>query len=183
MIDLSQMVPEYTSIHRAYSKIRAKRSGLPYMRHIIEGAKILQLMTSDEHVMRAWLIHPLFQMDDLLCPIYNDGVYDVVSDDPRVLLLAMEYRNVANAFLPKDTYSHDVYPKRSPLADVNWMLVADKVQNNYDFTNYVRQHISSEESSKLRRYFDKWFIELGCNVNDVSRMERVINPYVGSQIP
>lgn len=54
--------------------------------------------------------------------------------DKRVLLLGMEYRYTANNYLsfkPADDPIH-----LSPIAEVNQMLIADKIQNRKDFEIY-----------------------------------------------
>lgn len=62
----------------------------------------------------------------------NDKNFENIN--PRVLLLAVEYRNIANGYLSFMPSRPEV--KLSPIDDVNKMLIADKIQNRKDFENY-----------------------------------------------
>lgn len=87
---------------------------------------------ASERVTRAFCLHPLVQADADLAASYPR--IDELSDDPRVFVLALEYRNIANATLPtRSIASADDIPL-SPLAEVNQMLVADKVQTDRTFS-------------------------------------------------
>jgi len=82
-----------------------------------------------------------------------------VTSDRHVLLLAMEYRNIANATLSHRTIATAADIPLSPLPEVNAMLVADKVQNRKDFIlHHARSHPRSKE---LDRYFRLWLERLG----------------------
>lgn len=70
---------------------------------------------------------------------------------PKVLLLAMEYRRVANSYLSKDNITSFV---GFTTPEIKQMLYADKVQNEKDFALY---HEGKHERSKeLREYFNNW---------------------------
>ena len=77
---------------------------------------------------------------------------------PRVLALALEYRNIANAHLSWHPAGVDAF-SLSPLPEVNDMLVADKVQNRKDFELY---HASTHpRRARLAEYFAEWMAKLG----------------------
>lgn len=151
--------PEYEAIATAYAHRRAKRSGLPYMRHIDQGFLLLtEIMEPfDEDVLRAWLVHPLFQLDEFLTPMAADraGVFGSVANS-RVALLAMEYRAIANGYLPRNERTAPRWPKLSKIDAVNKMLIADKVQNYRDARLFLFGKIPSGQAKLLNDYFDSW---------------------------
>jgi hypothetical protein len=61
----------------------------------------------------------------------------------RVLLLATEYRNIANAHLSYHPPGESTFVL-SPLSEVNIMLIADKIQNRKDFELYHVENGSSK---------------------------------------
>jgi hypothetical protein len=76
----------------------------------------------------------------------------------RVVALALEYRHIANATLSQRSITSSTEIPLSPLAEVNEMLVADKVQNRYDF---VLHHAATHpRASELARYFTLWLERL-----------------------
>jgi hypothetical protein len=147
---------EYDLIKETYGERRAKRSGLPYLRHIDQGLILLRALEVDGDVLRAWCLHPIFQLDEFYVPMVREGrVLRQISS--RLAVLAMEYRAVANAYLTKNE-SEDRLPKISPIDEVNLMLIVDKIQNWRDARLFP--HVSEEERAKLNRYFEKWLKEL-----------------------
>ncbi len=54
--------------------------------------------------------------------------------DRRVMLLGVEYRSTANNHLSVKPADESI--RLSPIAEVNHMLVADKIQNRKDFEIY-----------------------------------------------
>ena len=144
---------EYKLIAKHYGDRKAKRSGVPLINHIDEGLIILETLSAVESTKRAFCLHPLFQADEDL----QENYYMASFVDPHVLLLTMEYRNIANAYL-SDKITTTQPLKLSPLWEVNEMLIADKVQNKKDFVTYHQgTHARSDE---LSRYFDKWLTAL-----------------------
>jgi hypothetical protein len=126
------------------------------MNHIDEGLVVLKAIGAGEATKRAFCMHPLFQADEDL----QENYYMASFVEPHVLLLAMEYRNTANAYL-SDKIDTDQPLKLSPILEVNEMLVADKVQNHKDFITY---HIGTHpRSDALYRYFEKWLKALDIN--------------------
>jgi ABC-type amino acid transport substrate-binding protein len=74
------------------------------------------------------------------------------------VMLAMEYRSVANAYLSHREIDNIEEIKLSPLVEVQHMLIADKVQNRKDFELYNSDHPQAEA---LSEYFDNWLRRLG----------------------
>lgn len=150
-----QQWPEYKMVSEFYHNKRANRTRLPYMNHIDEGLGVMYRRGASEKAMRAYCLHPLFQMDADL--VQNQVLF--LGCDPAILALAMEYRSVANEYL-STRLINDIFEIRlSPLTEVNEMLVADKVQNYKDF---LRFHSGTHERSvQLNNYFRYWFNRLG----------------------
>ncbi len=72
--------------------------------------------------------------------------------DSIAIALSMEYRSVANRYLSRMELRTPDTIELSPVAEVNKMLIADKVQNRKDFERYNRNHPREEH---LALYFDK----------------------------
>lgn len=163
--------PEYVAIERHYGDARAARSGVPYMQHIDEGLRVLhRWLGASERAMRAYCLHPLVQGDADLRSTYDAGLLDAFA--PAVITLALEYRNIANAFLSPNErhpgYEDFTAIARSPLAEVDAMLVADKLQNYKDFRQHHRA--THARADRLERYFDAWLAALGVDPAGVDRL-------------
>lgn len=141
---------EYKLISAHYGDRTAKRSGVKLMNHIDEGLIILDAISATDLAKRAFCLHPLLQSDEDLKQNY---IYVSNVCSASVVMLAMEYRNIANAYL-SDKITTDQPLKLSPLFEVNDMLVADKVQNMKDFMKY--HHGTHPRSEELFNYFQKW---------------------------
>jgi len=158
---------EYKLIANHYGDRTANRSGVRLMNHIDEGLVILDTISATQTTKRAFCLHPLFQTDNDL----QENWYLHSFVDPCALLLVMEYRNIANAYL-SDKIDTDQELKLSPLFEVNEMLIADKVQNKKDFMTY--HHKTHERSDELSRYFDKWLTALNiCPLTYQSLCKRI----------
>jgi len=160
---------EYKLISAHYGTCFAKRSRVPLINHINEGLIVLDRIGATEQAKRAFCLHPLLQHDFDL-----DKNYYMVSNtcDARVVMLAMEYRSVANEFL-SDKINSGNEIRLSPLYEVNDMLAADKVQNYKDFLKY---HFGTHpRSDDLIRYFDKWLKRLGITDEDHRRLSNIID--------
>lgn len=162
--------PEYVAIERHYGDRQARRSGAPYMQHIDEGLRVLhRWLGASDRAKRAYCLHPLVQGDADLRDHYDSGLLDGFA--PGVVALALEYRNIANAFLsPMDDHPGFDDPRkisRSPLAEVDAMLVADKLQNCKDFRLH---HASHPRADRLERYFMAWLAALGVDRSQVDRL-------------
>jgi hypothetical protein len=166
----------YERIRDFYGDRKAQRSGVPLINHINEGLEILRRRHQSLVVQEAYCLHPLFQADD---DLRTTGLMVSVEFDPVVIMLVMEYRSVANAFLsdqvaegPDAWGKVDLYAKRplqlSPLQSVNEMLVADKVQNRKDF---LAHHLASHPRSReLDWYFKHWLRSLKVSDDEYTRL-------------
>lgn len=177
---------EYELISSVYGSRVAERSKVPLINHINEGLVVLDAIGASETAKKAYCIHPLVQGDEDLRTNYG-----LVSSSchPSVVMLAMEYRNIANAFLsekldvPEIAKSVAEYKiartariiRLSPLTDVNEMLVADKVQNYKDFITYHKN--THHRSQQLTDYFDMWLSRLGITPEHFFRLCDSINEY------
>jgi hypothetical protein len=149
---------EYKLIEKFYGDRVAKRSGVPLINHINEGLTVLSAIRATETTKRAFCIHPLLQADEDL----QENYYISSFVDHHTLLLAMEYRSVANEYL-SDKVDTEQKIRLSPLLEVNEMLIADKVQNRKDFMTY--HYGTHERSDELARYFNKWLNALNVSAD------------------
>ncbi len=122
---------------------------------VIDSLLVLDFIKASNIAKKAYCLHPLVQSDENLL-LYADSLQNL---DSRVLIAAMEYRNIANAHLShrKITYLDEI--KLSPLKAVNDMLIADKIQNRKDFEIYHKDR--HERSDELDCYFRDWLRRLG----------------------
>lgn len=158
---------EYRAIAVHYGTRVAKRSQVPLIHHIDEGLAILAYLGASSEAQRAYCLHPLVQDDAELAA--HALVLHELTDDPAVIALAFEYRNIANATLSTRPISSAAQIPLSPLPEVNAMLVADKVQNRADF---LAHHLGTHaRSDALDRYFRLWLERLG--VDDARYAELV----------
>jgi len=148
--------PEYQCVESYYGNKKARRSGVHLINHIDEGLFILQHYNASELAKRAFALHPLVQSDEDL-KIFWDNRSQYSNVDKDVLLLAIEYRNIANSYLSHMPTRATVH--LSPLSDVNFMLIADKIQNRKDFEIYHKG--KHENSDRLSEYFSQWLSALG----------------------
>jgi hypothetical protein len=157
----------YQLIKEFYGNRIATRSKLPLMNHIDEGIIILTRLSAKSKTIEAFCIHPMLQDDANL--IKNAAkVYEII--DPMTMMLAMEYRHVANDYLSPD--QGNGAPKLSPLYEVNQMLVADKIQNRKDFEIY---HLETHpRNNELDAYFKEWLAALHVSEREYKAMCRVI---------
>ena len=160
----------YQLVSKFYEGKHAERSGVPYMNHINEGLMICDLMNFKLPVKQAYCLHPLFQNDkDLNETFKTQIIYEI---GVRALALVMEYRNKANSYLSNKTKEvQDI--SLSPLAEVNQMLIADKIQNRKDFEIY---HLGSHPRSEaLDTYFRNWLERLEIDENLYQQYKAIIS--------
>jgi hypothetical protein len=150
------MTAAYDLIVEHYAMQCAKRSKVPLINHINEGLVVLDAINATQRAKDAFCIHPMLQHDRDLSANWKE-VASVC--DSETILMAMEYRSVANEFL-SDKMDLEVVPiiRLSPLAEVNQMLIADKVQNFKDFITY--HYGPHARSDKLYDYFHRWLYAL-----------------------
>jgi hypothetical protein len=160
---------EYELIKHHYGQRTTERSGVLLMNHIDEGVAVLDALGASDHARRAFCLHPLFQADEKLAKLWQD-YYALGEIDPHVLVLVMEYRNVANrGALHNLDYRNG--PQLSPLIDVNKMLVADKVQNRKDFEKYHTD--THPDRVMLKVYFHRWLAALGISEEEYQKLAEV----------
>lgn len=146
---------QYYGVTDTSSGICAKTTGIPYINHILEGIIYLWEKTAGDDVIKAFILHPIFQLDSDLNLNYHRFTFDKVSR--RALILTMEYRKVANDYLPVDVGKKE--PSLSPIGQVNMMLLADKLQNYKDFLDNKELHIRDRgilKTASLDVYFNNW---------------------------
>ncbi len=175
---------EHRAVADFYGERRAERSGVPLIAHIYEGLAVLRALGAAEVVLRGFCLHPLVQGDEALRSSLGEG--RLSSCDPEAVALALEYRSVANGFLSSmETHSGYDDPRairRSPLAEVDAMLIADKIQNAKDFGLYHRR--SHPRASWLARYFDAWLVALEVPPAQARRLTSLVTaPLVRVETP
>jgi hypothetical protein len=146
---------EYLAIQKFYGNTKAKRSGIPYMNHVDEGIAILRYIGSNVRACQAFCLHPMVQIDEDFKNNYEQLTF--VCKSPWVMAIAVEYRNVANAYLSPMGRRNPEDIKLSPIKDVNDMLIADKVQNRKDFEQHKDKYVNAKE---LDYYFRAWLERL-----------------------
>ena len=145
---------EWEITHNILSVRRSRRTDVPYFDHVAEGVKILAMYSAPLIVQQAFVIHPLLQHDDALI----ENLPHVKYFDPLALVLCMEYRRVANLGTRKnirDTWEITL----SPIAEVNLMLVADKIQNRKLYETKLPK--DDPDYEEIGRYFLEWMKALG----------------------
>ena len=154
------MSDEYTLVREFYKGKRGERSGVPYLQHIDEGLYILECLGASRETLRAFAIHPLVQGDqEFQDHVDNEVVTKLLyagGQSGAAMALALEYRYRANSYtsrMPPSVF--DSY-KRSPLPEVNLMLLADKIQNYKDAILYVIPKMDFPEANRLHTYFQNW---------------------------
>lgn len=173
---------ELDYIARFYGDKKAERSGVPLINHIHEGLGVMRHIGASDFAQRAFVMHPLFQADaDLQTHFkrFYPGVPSVV------LVLAIEYRSQANAWLSDKVWlanfndggpslvQKNGTPKTGPLREVRDMLIADKVQNYKDFLTY---HAASHPRRReLDVYFQTWLKALGVGGTFLQELFAVID--------
>lgn len=163
----------YSLIKEHYGLRTAKRSKVPLINHIHEGLLILDAEDASAVAADAFCLHPLVQDDTTLDDTlkrYTSFLGNRSDRQIDALLIAMEYRGIANGYLSSHCQveldyaltSGGVRPlsiKLGPLSAVHKMLRADKIQNRKDFEQYHKA--THPNSDMLQVYFQNWFSVLG----------------------
>lgn len=142
------MTNAYLLISEYYGEDTAKRSGIRLMNHIDEGIDILKSIGAEQDTIDAYCLHPILQSDEAFNKNYTMNFSNIPTSS---LLLAMEYRRVANSYLSKDKIESFVGFTNDKIKQ---MLFADKIQNEKDFAQYHEG--THPRSIELREYFDNW---------------------------
>lgn len=143
----------YQLIRESYGTRTTERSKVPLINHIDEGLIVLNELNANTATLDAYCLHPLVQHDHDL-----KTNYQIISQniDAFTVLLAMEYRSVANEHLSRSNPETEI--RLSPLHEVTQMLIADKVQNRKDFDLYHKG--THPRSQELEQYFARWLTRL-----------------------
>lgn len=168
VIYTTDVLPCYKIIENFYANTRAKRSNILYMNHIDEGLYILQEIQAKEATLNAFCLHPIFQEDSNLQSAYagikkfKQKAVESSGEFLEYILLAMEYRNIANQYLSRRSIDSISDINLSPVSQVNQMLVADKIQNQKDFYLSQEKHPRYKD---LNDYFNNWLDRLNVKNN------------------
>lgn len=146
----------YDIIMKYYGTKKAHRSQVNLMNHIEEGIVILQHIGCDSDTIDAYCLHPILQSDNDLIMNYHSTNFNCIN--AKTLILAMEYRKTANAYLSNRVIESINDIELCPLPEVNQMLIADKIQNYKDFLKYHKH--SHHRSKELQQYFENWLEKL-----------------------
>jgi hypothetical protein len=191
-IDFVKQSRYYQEVADFYRGRTAERSGVPLIQHIDEGLTIIDRAGGSVGTMQAYCLHPLFQSDQVLA---SSGValinkwHSTGFPSANVMMLVMEYRQQANAWLSDKVTLEEVRdwiptpgpqpdpgyrplikgkPTPGPLGEVRMMLIGDKVQNRKDFMRY---HFDTHPRSKeLDHYFMLWLKALGVSREQYNRL-------------
>lgn len=147
---------EAVSIMLTYWGTEFSSQWVPFRDHIDQGTKILSWLGANNDTIVAFTLHGMFQSDSALSTAIADGLHRKLP--APVLLLVMEYRNKANAWLRTGPNNWRVSePPTIPLPEVRQMLIADKVQN---MVNAQLHYQHREDYQDIMSYFDAWFKHL-----------------------
>ena len=108
---------------------------------------------------------------DLVSALVEGSVLGRFALDPQAVVLAMEYRSVANRYLSNMPLRATEDIELSLLPEVNQMLIADKVQNRKDFLIYHAD--SHPRADALSQYFVNWLQRNGAGLHVGGRQPRV----------
>lgn len=160
MINITGFEKEYAYIRKVYGVQKAKRSGVLYINHIDEGLVILEHLKADNYTKGAYCLHGALQEDNSLYSHWQDQ--ELQEMPLKSIILAIEYRNIANAYLSTRSINNLEEIALSPISEVQQMLIADKIQNYKDLKIYHKEHPRFFE---LDLYFQNWFSVLGISKN------------------
>lgn len=156
---------EYKLAERILTPLQARRAGISYFTHVRQGLAIMDAFVRHEDYpivgydpiieKLAFCLHPLIQkIED-----FKDNFYGLKTCDSRCVALAVEYRWTANLGLRPILEANGCSITLSDFPAVNLMLVADKVQNYYEFLKYARPQFIKEDE-RIDLYFRHWLERL-----------------------
>lgn len=152
----------YQLINTIYEGKITARSGVPLINHINEGLLILTHLNATDIVKDAYCLHPILQNDDAFI---NNKSLNFEGISTESIILAMEYRRVANSYLSRNKMEDFV---GFSCDEVKQMLIADKVQNYKDFLIYHAK--TNERRFELDEYFNNWFTLLNVDFNKLKHI-------------
>lgn len=152
------------------------------MDHIDEGLAIMEIRNASKYAKSAFCLHPMMQDDcDLRKHRSGKGLSLPDSMVPmRVLINVMDFRSVANEYklfsYPRKKIKSVYDIRKSPLKDVDEMLIADKVQDRKDFEVYG---VYGDEKDHAE-YFKNWLERLDIKDVDYKKYKEslIINPKI-----
>lgn len=156
----AELTPHWKAIAGHYGNRVAERSSIPLINHIIEGVNVLEALGASRLTSQAFMLHPLIQDQVAFDQHMHSLMYNHSFSRPT-LVLVLEYRRAANAYLCKphtdswglDAIEAQVGPLRVGDA-LREMLIADKWQNQKDFR---ARHLGTHpRSDQLEAYFKNW---------------------------
>lgn len=176
----------YIAISSLYNNKKARRTQIPYMKHIDDGVKILQhLGVTDPEVYDAWLLHPLIQtmsinqveafLSSYGLPPLHSGV------SLNTIALAKQYADVANSFLPNvvDQNLHHTFNIYIACPKLKALLIADKVQNYVDFCMSSDMGYFDEEPDDYvpnrMEYFNMWLGRLDIDESNFEPLRECVS--------
>ncbi len=142
----------YQIISNYYGDTTTKRSGVKLINHIDEGIEILLSIGADSDTIDAYCLHPILQSDE---EFNKNFTMDFTGVSTSAIILAVEYRRVANSYLSTGKIEDFVGFTNDKIKQ---MLYADKVQNEKDFALYHEK--THPRSKELRQYFGNWLNKL-----------------------
>lgn len=152
--------PEWCAVKKFYGEKKTARSKVPLINHIKEGLTVLEYLGSDFDTKAAFCLTPLFMDDE---NFKKSGKEFIARHGYRkTVMLAIEYRGLANAYLPEHTLP-DTGIHISPLREVNHMLIAGKIQRRRDFE--IHHKATHKRANRLEEYFDDWLRALSISKN------------------
>ena len=162
---------EYLLAKRLLKPQIAKRSGASYFTHVEQGLRILRQIEASEWAQRAYCLHPLCQDTDYFITNFKElGLCN-----PYALMLAVEYRWVANNSTRQSLADTAKPIQLSQFNEVNQMLIADKVQNRFAFLNTPAFDVQRDHDwQELNQYFNKWMSALSISDKDYGDLCRIL---------
>ena len=152
------------------------------MDHIDEGLAVMEWRKASKFAKSAFCLHPMVQ-DDCDLRKHKRGKELSLPDSMvpmPVLINVMEFRATANEYRlfnhPRRKIKNIYDIRKSPLKDVDEMLIADKVQDRKDFEIYG---VYGDEKEHVE-YFKNWLERLDIKEEDYKKYKEklIIDPKI-----